>query len=136
LCARADAIASARRFRKMLGGGMRQAGVVAAAALYALEHHRERLEEDHRAARRLAELLHRCPAVNVDPARVETNIVMLDVDADAVRVVEAARSAGVLVHAVGRARLRAVTHLDLDARAIEQGARRLAAAIQSAAAEP
>ncbi len=69
-------IARARRFRKMFGGGMRQAGIIAAGALYALEHHRERLAEDHANARRLAEGLAGLAGIEIDPATVETNIVV------------------------------------------------------------
>jgi threonine aldolase len=114
LAGTAAVVDRARRFRKMWGGGMRQVGVLAAAARYALAHHRARLAEDHDNARELARLL-TSPAVVVDVARVETNIVNIDVpgvSADSLSV--AARAAGVLLNATGPHRLRAVTHLDLS----------------------
>ncbi|HSJ19570.1 MAG TPA: GntG family PLP-dependent aldolase [Nocardioidaceae bacterium] len=104
----AEAIAEARVWRKRLGGGMRQVGILAAAGLHALDHHLERLAEDHANARLLAE------ACDIDPAGVETNIVVVDVP-DAGAVVAAAREAGVLVGAVGPRTVRMVTHLDVSA---------------------
>jgi threonine aldolase len=104
----AEAIAEARVWRKRLGGGMRQVGILAAAGLHALDHHLERLAEDHANARLLAE------ACDADPAGVETNIVVVDVP-DAGAVVAAAREAGVLVGAVGPRTVRMVTHLDVSA---------------------
>jgi threonine aldolase len=104
----AEAIAEARVWRKRLGGGMRQVGILAAAGLHALDHHLERLAEDHANARLLAE------ACDVDPAGVDTNIVVVDVP-DAGAVVAAAREAGVLVGAVGPRTVRMVTHLDVSA---------------------
>jgi threonine aldolase len=103
----AEAIAEARVWRKRLGGGMRQVGILAAAGLHALDHHLERLAEDHANARLLAE------ACDVDPAGVDTNIVAVDVP-DAGAVVAAARDAGVLVGAVGPRTVRMVTHLDVS----------------------
>jgi threonine aldolase len=87
---------------------MRQIGILAAAGLYALDHHVDRLAEDHDNARLLAE------ACDVDPAGVETNIVVVDVP-DARPVVAAAKEAGVLVAAVGPRTVRLVTHLDVSA---------------------
>jgi threonine aldolase len=104
----ADAMAESRVWRKRLGGGMRQAGVLAAAGLHALDHHLERLADDHAHARLLAE------ACGVDPATVETNIVVVP-HHDPASVVAAAREEGVLVSAVGPAALRLVTHLDVSA---------------------
>jgi threonine aldolase len=107
-------IARAHRFRKMLGGGMRQAGVLAAAALYALEHHRTRLAEDHDNARVLAEQLNGVHNIACAPERVETNIVNFEVPGlDAARFAAEAARAGVRVNAIAPARLRAVTHLDV-----------------------
>jgi threonine aldolase len=103
----ADAIAEARVWRKRLGGGMRQVGILAAAGLHALEHHLERIAEDHEHARLLAD------ACGADPSTVQTNIVVVDVP-DAAAVVAAARGHGVLVSAVGRRALRMVTHLDVS----------------------
>jgi threonine aldolase len=101
------------RFRKMYGGGMRQSGLLAAAGLYALEHHRTRLATDHAHAKLLAESLARTKGITIPP--VATNIVMIDFDhgsADA--AVAAARAADVLVTAAGPRRIRAVTHLDVN----------------------
>lgn len=116
-------IEKARRVRKMFGGGMRQAGILAAAALYALQHHRERLQEDHAHARRLAENLAGMPGITIDAANVHTNIVMADISAsrlDAAEAVAALRHAGVLVVAFGPRRLRMVTHLDVSAAGIDR----------------
>jgi len=115
----AAAIAEARVRRKRLGGGMRQVGVLAAAGLHALDHHVERLAEDHARARLLAE------ACGVDPETVATNIVVLD-RADAAGFVAAAREAGVLVSAVGPTTVRVVTHLDIDQADAERAAAVLA----------
>jgi len=113
-------IARARRFRKMFGGGMRQAGILAAGALYALEHHRERLADDHANARRLAEGLAALPGVDLDPATVETNIVIFGVvGRSAAEVVAAVADQGVRVLATGPQRIRAVTHLGVSAEDIE-----------------
>jgi len=128
-------IARAHRFRKMLGGGMRQAGVLAAAALYALDNNRERLATDHAHARSLAEALHGYRGVSCPPERVQTNIVMIDLPPgapfDAPAIVERARRAGVRIGAVTTQRLRAVTHLDIEepmlATAIERLRQALAA---------
>ncbi len=103
----AAVIDDARVWRKRLGGGMRQVGVLAAAGRYALDHHVERLADDHEHARLLAE------ACGVDPASVATNIVVVDVP-DAGAVVAAAREHDVLVSAVGPRALRMVTHLDVS----------------------
>jgi threonine aldolase len=103
----AEAVAEARVWRKRLGGGMRQVGILAAAGLHALEHHVDRLADDHANARLLAD------ACGLDPARVETNIVVVDVP-DAPAVVAAAREHGLLVSAVGPRALRMVTHLDVS----------------------
>jgi threonine aldolase len=106
-------IARAHRFRKMLGGGMRQAGILAAAGLYALDHHRERLAEDHANARLLADGLSRMHGIACNPEHVETNIVNFELPgADATRFAAAAAAAGVRVNAIAPHRLRAVTHLD------------------------
>ena len=82
-CATRALVAEARRFRKRWGGAMRQAGVLAAAALHALAHHRVRLSDDHANARALAAGAARIPLLRVDAAAVETNIVNVDVDGDA-----------------------------------------------------
>ncbi|MGO8971346.1 MAG: threonine aldolase family protein [Myxococcaceae bacterium] len=122
-------IHEARRLRKRLGGGMRQAGIIAAGALYALEHHVERLAEDHRHARQLAEGLAVLPGLRVDLARVETNMVYADFPCAAPEAVARLRAAGVLGHAVGPRTLRFVCHLDVGAEEVRralEAARRLA----------
>ncbi len=116
-----DFIARARRFRKQFGGGMRQAGIIAAGALHALRHHRRRLAEDHDHARRLAEALAGMSGIRLDPAAVQTNIVVMRVTRRAASEVSAAlREAGVLVHATGPDTLRAVTHLDVGSEDIDR----------------
>jgi len=119
----ADAIAEARVWRKRLGGGMRQVGILAAAGLHALEHHMERIAEDHEHARLLAD------ACGADPSAVQTNIVVVDVP-DAAAVVAAAREHGVLVSAVGRRALRMVTHLDVSRADAESAASVLAKVLE------
>jgi threonine aldolase len=103
------------RFRKMFGGGMRQAGIIAAAGIYALDHHLERLKEDHQNAKRLAVGLKELKGVSIEPKHVETNIVIFDI-ADtgmtASQVAEAIKKEGVLIHAFGKTQIRLVTHLD------------------------
>jgi len=118
-----------RRFRRMYGGGMRQAGILAAAGIYALDHNISRLKEDHEHARRLARLLQKIPTVSLDPDRVETNIVMFDVVGSrrsTQEIVATLKKEGVLLNAVGGTTLRAVTHLDVTAQDIEQAGQILA----------
>jgi threonine aldolase len=111
----------ARRFRKMLGGGMRQAGILAAGALYALEQHRDRLADDHVSARAFAEGLRGVAGVEV--AAVETNIVILtSTGVDAGELSRRAAERGVLMNATGKRTLRAVTHLDVDLRQVQAAA--------------
>ncbi len=116
----------AHRRRKMLGGGMRQAGILAAAGLFALEHHVERMKDDHANARRFAEGIARGPGLKLDLATVETNIVVWDllpdVPMNAAQFVERARQRGLLLNPMGERRVRAVTHLGVDAAACTQGA--------------
>ncbi len=113
----------ARRFRRMYGGAMRQAGVLAAAGLYALEHHVSRLKEDHGHAKKLARLLHQIPSVEIAPHQVETNIVIFNIQ-DQRRtpneIVVALRGQGVLINAIGGHRYRAVTHLNISSKQIEE----------------
>jgi threonine aldolase len=111
----AERIAAGRLWRKRLGGGMRQVGVLAAAGLYALDSHVERLAEDHEHAQLLAKRL------GVDPATVETNMVVLD-DVPAPMLAEGAKAQGVLVSQVSATRVRLVTHLDVDRAAVERAA--------------
>jgi threonine aldolase len=114
-----DLIAEAWRYKQMLGGAMRQAGVLAAAALHALDHHVERLAADHDNARRLANGLAEIDGVRIDPGRVETNIVVFGVS-DAHAVCGRLWERGVQLAPLGPQRLRAVTHLDVDGAGIEQ----------------
>ena len=107
----------ARAIRRRLGGGMRQAGVLAAAGLFALRHNMSRLADDHARAQRLAVALADVKDGLVDPAAVETNIVPLDLSVtalDAATLAAQCRAEGVLVSAVGPQRVRLVTHLDID----------------------
>ena len=109
-------IKRAHRFRKMLGGGMRQAGVLAAAALHALDHHVARLADDHAHARRLAEGLSRLPGLACAPESVQTNIVLCDLpDRPAAAFQAACAARGVLFNAIGPHRVRLVTHLGIGA---------------------
>jgi threonine aldolase len=128
------AVQEARMVRKMLGGGMRQVGVVAAAALHGLNHHRERLPEDHRRARRLAEAIAATPGLRLNPREIETNIVIAEIEEPHDRIaafVAAVESEGVRVAPFGGpGRFRAVTHLDVD----DAGIERAIAAIRAAAA--
>ena len=117
LCGPRDLITRAHRVRKMLGGGLRQSGVLAAAVLHALDHHIDRLADDHAHARRLAEGLQGLPGVQCEMP--QTNIVFVDVAPERAQgVVERARAQGVLF--TGLYRLRLVTHLDVSAADIER----------------
>jgi threonine aldolase len=130
LCGSRALVDEARRLRKMLGGGMRQAGILAAGALFALEHHRARLAEDHAAARSIGEALSAVRGASVDLASVETNIVnvrLASPKADAIAI--DARRRGVLVHATSATTIRVVTHLDAPLERALVGAERLANAI-------
>ena len=110
-----DFIRRCLRLRKMYGGGMRQVGILAAAGLHAVDHHRARLADDHGNARALAERLVGARNVRIDPARVHTNIVMIELDRGTpAAVIDLAREAGVLLGSAGAHRLRVVTHLDVD----------------------
>jgi threonine aldolase len=114
----------ARRFKHQFGGAMRQAGIAAAACVYALDHHVERLAEDHARARRLAEALHEA-GVPVDLEQVETNFVQVDVGAlglSQVDALERLRAEGVRLSATSGGKLRAVTHLDVTDEDVERAA--------------
>jgi threonine aldolase len=121
-------VARGRRVRKLFGGGMRQAGVIAAGALYALEHHVERLAEDHRNARVLAQAVGDTPGLRLDPPEVETNLVWFWIDPElgTAKDLEAAlEQRGVRVHVSSRYLLRACTHLDVSAAQAEQAAEKI-----------
>ncbi len=123
----------AERQRRMLGGAMRQTGILAAAGLYALDHNLDRLATDHANARRIAAALADSPLIAIDAATVETNIVFFDLASDAVdaeTLLARARERGVLVSTFGPRTVRAVTHLDVSAERCE----RAAAVLRSVAA--
>ncbi len=131
-----DTIAKARRFRKMLGGAMRQSGLLAAAALHALDHHVERLIDDHDNARRLADGISGVRGLSI-PMPVATNMVFVDVAptlGTAAALCEALQREGLLVLPTAPQRLRAVTHLDAPRTAIERAISIIAAATRQAAA--
>jgi threonine aldolase len=112
-----DDIAKARRVRKLFGGALRQAGIVAAAALYALDHHVDRLREDHDNAQLFASRIEQVPGIRVDAAGVETNLVFFDVDPEcgqAGQLSTKLAQKGVFINATGPQRLRACTHLDIS----------------------
>ena len=121
-------VARLTRYRRMLGGALRQSGVLAAAGVFALERNVERLADDHANARRIGEAVAACDAVTVDLERLETNIVVFHLREDAQAVVAAAREAGVLVMAFGPRTVRAVTHLDVSRPDCERAGAVLAAA--------
>lgn len=118
----AENIKRARSLRKALGGGMRQAGILAAAGLIALEDMPQRLHEDHSNAKLLAKALHNVEGLTIDPAEVETNIVIFGVETDAASFVANLKQAGVLAGAVGPHSVRLVTHHDVDAAACTRAA--------------
>jgi threonine aldolase len=119
-------IVAAHRFRKMLGGGMRQAGILAAGALYAIEQHRARLAEDHRNARVFAEALQGAPGIEAPLSGVETNIVGLTCTyIEAQELVQRAKVQGILMNVTGKRTVRAVTHLDVSESQVKRAAERL-----------
>ncbi|MBN8482149.1 MAG: low-specificity L-threonine aldolase [Xanthomonadales bacterium] len=119
LAGSADLVRAARRWRKMLGGGMRQAGVLAAAGLHALDHHVERLADDHARARRLADGLRTIAGIEVTAQH--TNMVFIDVPRDRLRALGAhLRAAGVVASIGYLPQVRLVTHLDVDDAGIER----------------
>ena len=129
ICGSTELIARARRVRKMLGGGMRQAGIIAAAGIVALERMVDRLAEDHDNARRLAEAVAQTPRLSIDLSSVQTNIVIFSVDHPggrdaAVKATEAlvrgCAARKVKIHAMGPTSIRCVTHKDVDADDIDR----------------
>lgn len=127
LAGSAAIIERAHRYRRMAGGALRQAGILAAAGSYALAHNVERLAQDHANARLLAEGLARAPSVEIDLATVQTNIVVFSLAnregvPDAAAFVETCRAGGVLLNAFGPRTVRAVTHLDVDTDACRRAA--------------
>lgn len=132
-----DVIWRVHRFRKMFGGAMRQAGILAAACIHALDHHRDRLVEDHANARRLAEGLANIPGLRVDLAGVQTNMVFFDLDrslpVNAAEFCKRLDAAGVRMLANGPRRVRAVCHLDVQAAMIPKAIDIIAQCAASAA---
>jgi threonine aldolase len=120
-----ELIEEAWRWKQMMGGSMRQAGIVAAGALYALDHNVERLADDHALARTLADRLAEIPGVRLEPDLVETNIVVFGVD-DAFAVSEGLSAHDVWIGALDATTMRAVTHLDVDAAGVERALRAMA----------
>jgi threonine aldolase len=130
----AELMAQARRGKHFFGGAMRQAGIVAAAAVYALDHHVERIADDHARARRLGEALSQ-RGVRVDLEQVETNFVQIDVGADRAGAIERMKDRGVLVSTtVHPTIVRAVTHLDITDGDIDAAVDAIPAALQTLAA--
>jgi threonine aldolase len=139
ICGSRALVHRAHRFRKMLGGGMRQAGILAAAGLHAVEHHRARLTEDHANAAFLAAELARVPGLVIDRGSVHTNIVMVDITPDAPEAASDARALagraaerGLLFHGLSPRRMRLVTHLDVDRAACTRAVEILAALVAPA----
>lgn len=116
-----ERIGQARRFRKMLGGGMRQIGILAAAADYGLEHHWPLLEQDHRRAMELAVTIQSCSGLSIDPDSVETNILLFDVlEGDASTALDNLEKERVLMVPFGPRTIRATFHLGIDDEALEE----------------
>jgi threonine aldolase len=123
LAGRAEFIKKARRYRKLLGGGMRQVGIIASAGIYALENNVERLGDDHRRARHLAEAVSRVPGLSIDLETVQTNIVVIDFAESGISAEDGTNMLekhGVLVIPFGGTTVRAVTHLDIDDEDVEK----------------
>jgi threonine aldolase len=122
VCGSREFVVRARRVRKMLGGGMRQVGVLAAAGLVALETMVDRLAEDHAHARRLARGLAALPRVRLDPGKVQTNIVIFQVERDggAAELAAGCLARKIKIHQIGPGAIRCVTHKDVDGEDIER----------------
>jgi threonine aldolase len=122
----AGTVAKLRPLRRMYGGGMRQAGILAAAGLYALEHNIARLKEDHAHAKALAGQLRKIPSVSIDVEGIETNIVVFEVtdpSRSSSEILGTLKQEGLLINSVGGMSFRAVTHLNVSAQAIEEAGR-------------
>ncbi len=118
-------IAKARRTRKLFGGGMRQAGIIAAACIYAMDHHVERLADDHRNAQIIAKAIAAIPGAHLEPEEVDTNLIWFRIDPSfgtAKDITARLKQQGVLVHAAGPQKLRACTHLDVSKAQAERAA--------------
>jgi threonine aldolase len=125
LCGSGEFIARARKMRKMVGGGMRQAGVIAAAGIYALEHMVDRLADDHANAKILARGLAELPMVELDPESIDTNIVIFGVRGDAMGFARSMKRAGVLSTMPGPGRIRMVTHYGIERADVEDALERV-----------
>jgi threonine aldolase len=124
----------ARKARKVFGGALRQAGIVAAAAIYALDYHIDRLAEDHANARLFAQGIADVPGIEVDAGGVETNLVFFDLDPEygtAAQLSAALKARSVLINPIGPQRLRACTHLDVDAAQVRRAAEAVRAALSA-----
>lgn len=134
LCGPKDFVSAARRNRKMVGGGMRQAGILAAAGIVALDTMVDRLAEDHANAYRLAECLAEIPGVSLDPSRVKSNIVFFDLAPEvmtAYQLIAHLHRSGVLLGASGERRIRAVTHYGISRADVETAAAAIKSALQA-----
>ncbi len=120
LCGEEDFITRAHKFRKILGGGMRQAGIIAAGALYAIENNVERLKEDHKNAKHFAMEIAKLPYVVIDMESVQTNIVIFNTTKDAGKIREVLEGKGILLTNDGKDKMRAVFHMDVSAEQTEQ----------------
>jgi threonine aldolase len=132
-------VARLDRFRKMFGGTMRQSGIIAAGAIYALDHHIDRLADDHAKARRFAERLAEVDGISLDLEGVQTNMVFFEVDprlGTAAEFCQGLERRGVRMFSVGPQRIRAVFHLDVSAAQSEEAAEIIAAAAASLSAPP
>jgi threonine aldolase len=128
-----DFVKRVHRFRKMVGGGMRQVGFLAAAGIYALDHHINRMEEDHRKAKKMAQGLARIKNLLIRPEEVETNILFFDVspaERTAQEVAAALGERGVRVHPTAKTRIRCVTHLDVSLADIDRALEIIAGVMQ------
>ncbi len=124
LCGSNEFIKKALKIRKMLGGGMRQIGILAAAGVYALEHNIDRLTEDHLHAGEIAQALDQCSWAVVDPSQIETNIIFFStVGITAAKAVAKLGEQGILCFATGKHEIRMVTHLDISAADVLQCSR-------------
>ncbi len=133
LCGPKDLIRKARRVRKLFGGGMRQAGIIAAGALYALEHHVDRLADDHANAQALATAVREIDGLDLIGDSVDTNMVIFHVDASlgtAAEFCERLKHQGLLMLAISPQQVRAVTHLDVDQDDAQRAAEILAEVVQ------
>lgn len=134
LLGNSEDIARARRIRKIFGGAMRQAGIMAAACLYAIDHNIERLKEDHANAQAFADALRQIPGITLDSADVQSNIVFFDVDpslGSAAELSAALQRRNVRISSSGPQRLRGCTHLDVDRQGVLAAAKAVAEALQA-----